>query len=136
MFRYMSRFLSLNKRPVSPRWVSFRPQLEILEGRAVPSGLVPVSQDLAPQAIVQSPAQIQVKEVFIESAHQFDHVSLKGTTVPHTTNNADNLKTTPPPSTDPHAAVFNAAAAAGLNALNAGDAIVIGPGFVPRPGGF
>jgi hypothetical protein len=55
----MFRFLSGNKRPVSPFRVSFRPQLEILEGRDLPSGFVAVSQDLAPQTLFQSPAQSQ-----------------------------------------------------------------------------
>src|SRR5262245_39683751 len=56
----MFRFLSGNKRPVSPARPSFRPQLETLEGRTLPSGFVPVSQDLAPQNLFQSPAHNQV----------------------------------------------------------------------------
>jgi len=61
----MFGFLFGNKRPVSPGRSSLRPQLEILEGRMLPSGFGPVSQDLAPRALFQSPAQgpIQVRQV-------------------------------------------------------------------------
>jgi hypothetical protein len=38
----MFRLLSANKRRVSPAHASFRPQLEDLEGREVPSGLGPM----------------------------------------------------------------------------------------------
>jgi hypothetical protein len=65
----MFRFLFGNKRPVSPARSSFRssfrPQLEILEGRMLPSSFGPVSHDLAPQALFQSPAQgpIQIQSI-------------------------------------------------------------------------
>jgi hypothetical protein len=98
----MFRFLFGNKRPVSPARASFRPRLEILEGRTLPSGIVPVSQDLAPQAPVQIPAQGQSQPIFIQSSQPFDQASLKGATVPHLTISVDYPKTTLPPSTDLH----------------------------------
>ena len=51
--------LSASQRPASRR--SFRPQLEVLEGRALPSGLAPMTPPLqaAPQALVST---IQVME--------------------------------------------------------------------------
>ena len=100
----MFGFLFGNKRPVSPARPSFRPQLEILEGRTLPSGFVPVSQDLAPQAPVQIPAQdqIQFQSSFIQSSQPSDEVSFKGATGPHLTIIVDDLKTTLPPSTDLH----------------------------------
>ena len=55
----MSGSLSTSQRPASRR--SFRPQLEVLEGRALPSGLAPMTPPLqaAPQALVST---IQVME--------------------------------------------------------------------------
>jgi hypothetical protein len=145
----MFGFLFGNKRPVSPARSSFQPQLEILEGRTLPSGFVPVSQGLAPQNLFQSPAQgqIQVQTIHVEQApiqihavtleekpitmlgiaiseqiqrlklpsetvEKFDsyvqeqlhpfgaEYSVKGPTVSHLTISVDNLKTTPPPSTE------------------------------------
>src|SRR5262245_30255326 len=102
----MFRFLFGNKHPVSPARSSFRPQLEILEGRTLPSGFVPVSQDVAPQSLFQSPAQgqvlstqiqqgpIQIQSISLQSSLQFDQISLKGTTAPHLTISVDDLKTT------------------------------------------
>jgi hypothetical protein len=100
----MFRFLFGSKRPVSPARASFRPRLEILEGRTLPSGFVPVSQDLAPQVPVQIPAQgpIQIQPITIQSSQQFDQFYLEGATGPHLTIGVDNLKTTLPPSTDLH----------------------------------
>jgi hypothetical protein len=48
----MFRFLFGNKRPASPSTASFRPRLEDLEGRALPSGLAPMTQPVqtVPQA--------------------------------------------------------------------------------------
>jgi hypothetical protein len=54
----MFRFLFGNKRLVSPARPSTRPQLEVLEGRTLPSGFVPVSQDLAPQSLIRRLASI------------------------------------------------------------------------------
>lgn len=60
---------------MSPSRGTFRPQLEALEGRALPSGVGDVilaSPDLAPQTIIQGPAQeqIQVQEVSLASDAQ------------------------------------------------------------------
>jgi uncharacterized protein YkwD len=53
----MFRFLFGNQRPVSPARTSFRPQLEILEGRTLPSGF-------GPQTFVHNePAQIFIHNV-------------------------------------------------------------------------
>jgi hypothetical protein len=167
----MFGFLFGNKRPASrPRpsfRASFRPHLETLEGRDLPSGFVPVSQDLAPQNLFQSPAQGQVQTIQVQQApiqfhtvslgitlqtlesigavskmpqemrsaqitkadidtmsnwiqsmplppeqikaavsgisqslQPFDHLSVKGPTVPHLAISVDNLKPAQPPSTD------------------------------------
>jgi hypothetical protein len=99
----MFRFLFGHRRRVSPARDPFRPLLEVLQGRTLPSGLVPVSQDLAPQALFQSPTQspIQIQPVFIQSAPQFGQVSLQGAAAPHLTLSAATLRTAPPPSTAP-----------------------------------
>src|SRR5262249_50279454 len=92
MFRFPSRFRSINKQPVSPSRVSFRPRLDLLEGRAVPSGLA-TGETLAPgtEILFQRQAPIQVQTVVIESSHQFGQVSLKGATIPHLTFSVDDL---------------------------------------------
>jgi hypothetical protein len=50
-----------------------------------------------------SPEQLQeVAAAKNEMLRPFDHLSLKGPSVPHLTISVDNLKTTPPPSADVH----------------------------------
>ena len=101
----MFRFLFGHRRRVSPANPSFRPRLEVLPGRALPSGLIPVSQDLAPQALFQSPAQsqapIQMQPVSIQSSPQAGQVSLPGAAAPQLTLTVATLTTAPPPSTAP-----------------------------------
>jgi hypothetical protein len=94
----MFGFRSVKKSTASPSRAAFRRQLEGLEGRALMSGLVPVSQDLAPQGLFQGPAnnQIQVQEVIVQSSPQFGQVSLKVPVVSHVKFSGDDLKTTPP----------------------------------------
>jgi hypothetical protein len=98
----MFRLLSANKRPASATRASFRPQLEDLEGREVPSGLVstelvvtqPVQIVLSQEVVIADKLLLGGENLNVEKAiRQLEHVTVER--MPQT-EQAGQPSTTPP----------------------------------------